>query len=234
MKDSQFFDGGLLPSGEPQYREVHEDSLKRGPVRLGHHSAWTWRHDAKRLGFVLAHYKFVAKMLRGLNRVLEVGCGDGFYTRVVAQEVGAVTAVDFDEGFIESAKETLEDHEMIFFQRHDITRGKVDGLFDAWYAIDFLEHIQPELERDFLDNACASLRPNGVAIVGTPSLESQQYATRLSKAGHVNCKTQEDLRLTMCKYFNHVFMFGMNDEVLHTGYGPMCHFNFALCCQPSR
>jgi len=219
---------------EPQYQDCLSLRDSQGLASLGLMTNLGWYMDPKRLVFTLSRYKFVAKMLRGLNRVLEVGCGDGFYTRVVAQEVGAVTAVDFDEGFIESAKETLEDHEMIFFQRHDITRGKVDGLFDAWYAIDFLEHIQPELERDFLDNACASLRPNGVAIVGTPSLESQQYATRLSKAGHVNCKTQEDLRLTMCKYFNHVFMFGMNDEVLHTGYGPMCHFNFALCCQPSR
>ena len=28
----------------------------------------------------------------------------------------------------------------------------------------------------------------------------------------------EELRALMQRYFNNVFMFGMNDEVLHTGY----------------
>jgi hypothetical protein len=27
-------------------------------------------------------------------------------------------------------------------------------------------------------------------------------------------------------------MFGMNDEVVHTGYAPMCHFLWALCVTP--
>jgi hypothetical protein len=24
-------------------------------------------------------------------------------------------------------------------------------------------------------------------------------------------------------------VFGMNDEVLHTGFGPMCHYRLAIC-----
>jgi hypothetical protein len=30
-------------------------------------------------------------------------------------------------------------------------------------------------------------------------------------------------------HFSNVFMFGMNDETLHTGYGPMCHYRLAVC-----
>ncbi len=46
--------------------------------------------DPRRLLFVLARYKFVAKMLSGKQRVLEVGCGDAFGTRSVLQEIGAI------------------------------------------------------------------------------------------------------------------------------------------------
>ena len=33
----------------------------------------------------------------------------------------------------------------------------------------------------------------------------------------------------MRRHFNNVYLFSMNDEVLHTGYKPMSHYLFALC-----
>ena len=41
-------------------------------------------------------------------------------------------------------------------------------------------------------------------------------------------QSMKTLRELMGRYFQNVFMFGMNDEVLHTGYGPMCHYLWAL------
>jgi hypothetical protein len=67
-------------------------------------------------------------------------------------------------------------------------------------------------------------------IVGMPSLQSQGYASPQSKIGHINCKDQNDFAALMRRYFHNVFMFSMNDEVVHTGYGPMSHYNLALCC----
>ena len=80
---------------------------------------------------------------------------------------------------------------------------------------------------------CASRSTeNGLLMIGTPSLESQAYASPPSKAGHVNCKTGTELKALLEKYFEHVFMFSMNDEVVHTGFSPMAHYLFALCTAP--
>ncbi|MCI5632323.1 hypothetical protein [Helicobacter sp.] len=46
---------------------------------------------------------------------------------------------------------------------------------------------------------------------------------------HVNCKSGEDFKEFCKKYFHHVFVFSMNDEVVHTGFYPMAHYLFALC-----
>jgi hypothetical protein len=89
-------------------------------------------------------------------------------------------------------------------------------------------------EATFLSSLVAPLQRHGVCIVGTPSLESQPYASTNSKLGHVNCKTQPDLKRTMQDYFDNVFMFSMNDEVVHTGYAKMSHYNIALCCSPKQ
>jgi hypothetical protein len=72
----------------------------------------------------------------------------------------------------------------------------------------------------------AELAP--VAVIGMPSLESQPYASPFSRDNHVNCKTEEHLRALMAKHYRHVFMFGMSDEVVHTGFGPLCHYRLAL------
>ena len=146
---------------------------RRGVARLGLMTNQVWLDDPKRLVFTLARYKFVAKMLAGRDRVLEVGCGDGFGARIVRQEVGHLLATDYDPLFIRDAQ--------------------------------------------------------GVLIVGMPSLESQAHASAASRAGHVNCKTGGALRSVMERHFHNVFMFSMNDEMVHAGFMPMDHYLFALC-----
>jgi hypothetical protein len=63
-----------------------------------------------------------------------------------------------------------------------------------------------------------------------PSAESQSYAAPQSKLGHVNCKSGKDFKSLMERYFHNVFLFSMNDEVVHTGFYPMAHYLFAMCC----
>jgi cyclopropane fatty-acyl-phospholipid synthase-like methyltransferase len=218
--------------GEQQYGEVIAAIRARGGERLGLMTSWAWLDDPRRLTFTLARYKFVAKMLAGAETALEIGCGDGFGARVVRQSVGSLVAVDFDPEFIESAKATASDKHPIEFRRHDMLAGPVQPAVNACYSMDVLEHIDPSNEGRFLENVAKSLLPRGVCIIGTPSLESQPYASKYSKMGHVNCKTQTDLRKKMKEFFENVFMFSMNDEVVHTGYEKMSHYNLALCCGP--
>ena len=218
-------------SREPQYQSLIEKFDEKGLESLGLMTSQAWDDDPKRLAFTLARYKFVAKMLSGRRHVLEVGCADAFGTRVVRQEVKELTAVDFDPVFIEDVNRRMRPNWKFNCFVHDMLENPVPGSFDGAYALDVLEHIQPKDEEKFLDNLSASLAPHGVAIIGMPSLESQSYASPMSKAGHVNCKSMPDLKETMEKYFFNVFMFSMNDEVVHTGYHKMAHYLIALCCE---
>jgi 2-polyprenyl-3-methyl-5-hydroxy-6-metoxy-1,4-benzoquinol methylase len=225
-------DTDKIGKGEMHYRKLMNILRARGVDRLGLMTGWAWQDDPRHLLFTLSRYKFVAKMLSGLDHVLEVGCADAFATRIVAQEVKRVVAVDFDAEFIDDAKERATDRWKVELRLHDIMRAPVDGQFDAAYALDVLEHIQPEKEHVFISNICSSLTETGVLIIGTPSLESQAFASPQSKEGHVNCKTGPGLKSVLGKYFANVFMFSMNDEVVHTGYQKMSHYLIAVCCGP--
>lgn len=215
---------------EKQYQIMLEYRQKRGLETMGLMTSQAWYDDPKRLAFTLSRYKFVAKMFAGFDHVLEVGCADAFGTRIVVQEVKRVTATDFDPLFVEDTNARMSDRWRFECAAHDMLSGPFPGKFDGMYALDVLEHILPENEVQFLRNMTASLTPHGAMIIGMPSLESQPYASPLSKEGHVNCKTMPDLKSAMQRYFHNVFMFSMNDEVVHTGYHRMAHYLFALCC----
>lgn len=218
-----------LKTKESQYDIIFDVIEKHGVAKLGLMINESWNQDPKRALFNLAHYKFVSKMLSGKKHVLEVGCADAFGTRLVQQEVGHVTAIDFDPVFINdvNARKNLSWPLDAFV--HDITKEPVPGKFDGIYSLDVFEHISPKLEHKFIQHILASLGPDGVVIIGIPSLESQSHASPQSKAGHINCKSGQDFKLFLLKYFKNVFLFSMNDEVVHTGYFPMAHYLLAIC-----
>jgi hypothetical protein len=178
-----------------------------------------WETDPRMLGVRIARYKFVAKMFAGLN-LLEVGAGDGRLGRVVAQEAASLTLTDANP------------------QADMLQWSPVNGPFyggrqyDGIYALDVIEHVPEVEESAFMAGIVASLRPAGAIIIGCPSLESQPYASIKSRESHVNCKTEAGLRRTLEPHFSRIFMFGMNDEVVHTGFAQMCHYRFALCTNP--
>ena len=84
-------------------------------------------------------------------------------------------------------------------------------------------------------NICKSLKNNhSILIFGCPSIYSQKYASKLSKIGHINCKTQENLKKKLEMFFYNTFVFSMNDEVLHTGYSKMANYYFIICVNKKK
>jgi 2-polyprenyl-3-methyl-5-hydroxy-6-metoxy-1,4-benzoquinol methylase len=215
---------------DPANQHGFEVQRRIGETRLGVLKNWEWHDDPKRVLFSMARYKFIAKMLAGRRNVLEIGCGDAFNAPIVMQSVEKLTVTDFDPLFIEDALKNRRAPYLYDAAVLDIVRDEIKGTFDAVYSLDVLEHIPASDEDAVLTKVAKALTHDGVAIIGMPSLESQLYASPASKEGHINCKTAPDLKALMEKYFHTVFIFSMNDEVVHTGYHKMAHYLLALCC----
>lgn len=218
---------------EKQYRSFMAEFLHRGANQLGPISSYELRHDPKYLSFKLSRYKFVSKMLSGRKSVLEVGCGDGFGSQIIRSEVERLICVDIDPLFIGYCEKYMSEFD-IDFRVMDFTQKYLVEKVDGIYSMDVLEHISPDDEHSFMKNILLSLKEHGVVIIGIPSLESQIYTAEHNKIGHVNCKSGDDFKKMLHKYFHNVFLFSSNDEVIHTGYLKMAHYLIAICCEAKQ
>ena len=206
----------------------HPEGFTLGPV-----NAATWLRDPRHMGFMLARYKFAAKMMRRCTSILEVGCGEGLGTLMLIRDTAAkVLGIDFDEAQIAYARQHLEPHGegRLSFLCGDATEpGRIAGAFDGLLCLDVIEHVDPKEERHFLETCVLNLQPGAVAIFGTPNIASDAFASPPSRAGHINLFSPERFAATLEEHFYRVFPFSMNDEMVHTGYAKMAHYLLALC-----
>jgi len=204
------------------------------PVELGRYTSDDYMNNPKHIAFVASRYKFCAKMLEGMDTVIEVGCGDGFGAPFVASAVKRLICTDINPPLLEDTGRRHKMLKNIAYEFFEFRKQPYTPKVNAFYMVDVIEHIFSHEEDAFMTNLAGSLKEHGVALIGTPNKTAEQYASEWSRQGHVNLKTHQELRALGLRYFYNVFMFGMNDEVVHTGYGPMCHFLWALCVTPRR
>lgn len=219
---------------EPQYSSA-VDLANNMRVQLPCMANQTWLEDPKRLLFMLSRYKQVASILRGAKDVLELGCGDGFGTSIVSQYVDKVYALDADPILITEAKKFSSRANIEFFEfvlGEPEKRIPGPNFYDGIYSLDVFEHIESQKSDSYASHVKAHLNPSGTFICGTPSKESQPYASERSIAGHINCLSGDEVKKFWEGHFSCVTVLSMNDEVLHTGYWPMSHYLLAICHGP--
>ncbi len=210
------------------FKKGTDEQFAGESVQLGPWTSYSLLNDPKHMCFVLSRYKFCSKILEGKDRILEIGCGDGFGVPIIASNTKQVLAIDSNDAVINSNKLRLSRIENIYFSTHNICDSPIISRLDAAFSIDVIEHLDKELEESFMSNICSSINDDGICIIGTPNIAASAYATYRSEVQHINLKSYDSLKELMRGYFKNVLMFSMNDEVVHTGYGEMSHYLFGV------
>lgn len=210
-------------------REMETEALTLSPK-----ISYTMKKSLTGMLFILARYKFGMKMMQNRSdmKILDLGCNDGIGDLMIRQNINAqsIIGVDFDSDAIGWAKENLEDDVLHFIE--DDFLGKVyGGGADAVISMDVIEHIPKEKETVFRDTIYDNLNDHGFAVIGTPNVTIYPYANPINKKSHINNFDQKRLYELFASKFNNVFIFGMNDETVNTGFYPFSCYIVALCCK---
>jgi 2-polyprenyl-3-methyl-5-hydroxy-6-metoxy-1,4-benzoquinol methylase len=206
------------------------DIVPKETIEIGPYFTNAIKNDIRHLMIALARYKFAARIIGDNPKkdVLELGCNEGLGTLCLAQVAAKTVAVDFDKKAIKWAKKNFSNSGLEYIYEDFL--GKNFGKFDAVVSIDVIEHIEEKKEQLFVTTIAENLKDSGVSIVGTPNITASLYASEGSKVGHINLYDSQRLKELFLKNFKNVFLFGMNDEVVHTGFMPMAHYLFVVAC----
>ena len=192
-------------------------------ISFGRYVSFWFHRTPRRVLHSQCYYKFAAHLIGSEKRVLDVGCNEGLGTYLLGKECGYAKGIDFDETAIAAATANFA-CEQVEFEEADVLTMALEQIYDAVTSFDVIEHIYPEHVSEFYQALKASITPDGLAILGTPSLVSQQFASHVSRTGHVNIYAPDRLEAEMKEHFRHVFLFSCNDELIHTGFAPLAHY----------
>ena len=141
------------PSGVPPLELTGERTLPDVPAE----NYWFRRH--------LAVYEWIGARVIG-QRVLDMACGEGYGSEVLARGAGAVVGVD--------ANPEAFDHARLRYRRQNLSfeRGLVEtfgepGTFDAVVFLQTIEHVQDPAA--VLRHLRGLLTPGGTVYVTTPN-----------------------------------------------------------------
>jgi ABC-2 type transport system ATP-binding protein len=102
-----------------------------------------------------------------LGKVVEFGCGTGYFTRALAEVADSVVATDFCDEMLDRAREGLKGIKNVSIQKEDCLRTSFpDGAFDAAFMALVINVTDNPMQA--LCEANRILRPGGVIIIANP------------------------------------------------------------------
>lgn len=226
-------DPGTYNKDQGLYSKLIRELYERWPdgVTLSAEYAEFVNSNLLHLLIRLARYKFVARLLKKTDRVLEVGCGSGLGATFLSQHCASVTGIDVKVGEVEDARK-LSRRSNVEFKVVDLFKADDLGQFDAVVNLDVIEHMQPAEGRKFVEAMARRLKPTGMLALGSPSVYSWKYQSPYSQASHVHCYDQAELLALLDEFFSRTLPFSMNDELVHTGHPKMAWYYFVLAFLP--
>jgi 2-polyprenyl-3-methyl-5-hydroxy-6-metoxy-1,4-benzoquinol methylase len=214
---------------EKEIWERKGGTSKDKPTTLGPIYSYQFQHTPRKFLFSLSRYKFAHKMIGPGRSILELGCGDGTGLSFLYQESKQeCCGVDFDPVAIDWANKNFAS-EHLRFHCEDFF-GKKYGSFGGVICFDVIAHVYPKHEGIFMQTVLDNLDDQGVFVVGTPNIEADRFVKEQFRGINVNKFSAERLVALLSKHFNHVFLFGQNDELIHTGFSGMAHYLVCVCC----
>ena len=142
---------------------------------------WEMRSSAYERGKYKRTLDRILETRRGSERVLEIGCSIGSFTRQLAQYFRKVVAIDFSDEGIARAAEYCRNMGNIRFIRSELQSLKVDAVFDVIVCSEILYYI----DKRHAAVVCAQLQrflaPNGIiAMVCEANAEPDFWENTLS------------------------------------------------------
>jgi ubiquinone/menaquinone biosynthesis C-methylase UbiE len=151
-------------------------------------------------------YHFAARWAAG-RRVLDVACGEGYGSALLARHAREVTGVDVSAAAVAHARKAYADRANArFVEASCVELPFADASFDLAVSFETLEHITGQ-ER-FLGELARVLAPGGVLLLSSP--DKREYSDKRDFANefHVKELYREELAALVARHFPAIDWYG--------------------------
>ncbi len=133
------------------------------------------------------------RFFKGL-KVLEIACGSGYWTEVIAESAASVLATDINASMLELARRRCRLMPNVSFLQTDAySLDNVSGDFDAAYANNWWSHMPRHLIAKFLTALHSKLKPGSVVLFRDQLPSTSGFSAKNTSA----VKTVEGNRLEL-------------------------------------
>jgi ubiquinone/menaquinone biosynthesis C-methylase UbiE len=160
--------------------------------QLDEKSPWWGEH--------LHRYYEAVTYLKGDEKVLDLACGLGFGTDILAQNTeGGVTGGDVAEDAITECKKYWQRENLTFVLLDGTNLPYADNYFDTVVSFETIEHTTQY--RKMLSEFSRVLKPGGIALISTPNFPINSPTGKVMNPYH----TQEFTHAALSKILNEAF-----------------------------
>jgi len=148
------------------------------------------------------HRYQLATILSKGKDVLDIACGAGYGSWMIAQDAHRVYGVDASGEVVAHATQRFKHANLTFHQGFCAEIPLTDACVDTVVSFETLEHI---FEQDaFLDECRRVLRPDGILIISTPNLEVYNLGRNDRNPFHVKELSRTELETALKRVFTTV------------------------------
>jgi O-antigen biosynthesis protein len=142
------------------------------------------------------------------KRVLDVACGEGYGSAMLAQVALSVSGVDVSPVAVEHARGSyFEQHKNLSFTCASATSLPFEtGTFDVVISFETLEHLREQEE--MLTEIKRVLRPEGVLVISTPERETYREFDGGDNEFHVKELSKQEFEELVERFFKHTKLWG--------------------------
>ncbi len=160
-----------------------------------------WVGDAAMLYEHYHRYLWAARLVSA-RRVLDLGCGEGYGSAILAAHAREVLGVDVDERAVEHAAANYRLGNLSFATASALDLGQLPaGSFDAVVAFEMIEHVRDQ-ER-VLAEIDRVLAGEGLLVISTPDRDHYTRATGQVNEFHEHELTLAEFRALLATRFGH-------------------------------
>lgn len=115
----------------------------------------------------LNRYNFSLSFVKN-KTVVDIACGEGYGSNLLAQNAKNVLGIDIDQNSIEHAKNKYKKDNLSFLIGSAEKIEASDNSIDVLVSFETIEHVKESVQKNFISEAHRILKPEGIFIVSTP------------------------------------------------------------------